>query len=280
MNGKEMYYIDFDKLFENYADKYFIEHRDDYTSPDDFAKDLNKIYHEWATSPQIALGGISPSEFFNRIPTPELIDILKGSCAGENNPSSLLFDRIATEPELLGELTQLARSTSENKLLEVALALIEELGGADYEFYIDMLERDIDAACKEECIEALCDNADEAKDELISRAEAASDIEMIELYLEPLTFCKKNDDRILKLLRKMLKADANTSYIAELMGRYGDDRACADLYPLLDTCDYAEFLEIRNAIEQLGGTVDKHYRDFSSDPLYKVMKGNNNLNDD
>lgn len=273
MENNELYFIDFDKLFENYADKYYAAHEYEYDSPDDFARDLDKIYHEWATSPQDVIGGISPSEFFNRIPTSELIDILKGSCVGDNNPNSLLFDRIATEPELLGDLIKLAKTATDEKLLLVVLSLIGELGGADNAFYIDMVERDIDACVKEECIEALCDRADEVKEELLKRALAADDVGKIEMYVEPLTFCAPGDDRILALLRTLLSSDPNIAYVAALIGRYGDDRACSDLYKLLDDCDYAEFLEIRNAIEELGGTVDNHYRDFSDDPLYQAIKG-------
>ena len=274
MDDKELYYIDFDKLFENYADKYYNAHSDEYESPDDFAKDLDKIYHVWATSAQDVLGGLSPSEFFNRIPNDELIDILKGSCVGDNNPNSLLFDRIATEPSLSGDLKKLALSATDEKLLLVAVSLIGELGGAEPEFYISMIGRDIDACVKDECIEALCDRADEVKEELLSRASETDDLGMMEMYAEPLTFCEPGDDRILGLLRTLLASDPNVAYVAALMGRYGDERACADLYPLLDACDYAEFLEIRNAIESLGGTVDEHYRDFSQDPLYKAIKGN------
>lgn len=274
INNDEIYCIDFDKLFENYADRYYNEHESDYESPDDFAKDLDDVYHEWATSPQDVLGGLSPSEFFNRIPNEDLIAILKGSCAEDKNPSSLLFDRIATEPVLLPELVELARTATDEKLLMVVLSLIAELGGAADSFYIDMTERtDIDACVKELCIEALCDRADDVKDELLVRAERADDVGMIELYLEVLTYCEAGDDRILALLKKLLAADPNVAYVAALIGRYGDSRAAAELYPLLDTCDYAEFLEIRNAIEQLGGTVDEKYRDFSDDPLYKAIKG-------
>lgn len=273
MNDAEnLYYIDFDKLFENYADRYYNEHESEYSSPDDFARDLDKVYHEWATSPQEVLGGISPSEFFNRVPTVELVDILKGACAGENNPSSLLYDRIATEPLVLPDLVELAKETDDEKLLTVTMSLISELGGAADSFYLDMLERNVDAAVKEQCIDMLCDHADDVRDELVARAKAADDVGMIELYIEPLTYCAPGDDEILGLLRLLLKTDPNVAYVAALMGRYGDTRAAADLYPLLDTCDYAEFLEIRNAIEQLGGSVDDKYRDFSDDPLYQAIK--------
>lgn len=270
---KELYFFDFDKLFENFADKYYNEHADEYESPDDFARDLDKIYHEWATSPQDVIGGISPAEFFTKIPTDELIDILKGACAGDGNPSSLLFDRIATEPSLLEALSDLSLDSDDEKLLNVTLSLINELGGADNDFYLSMIEREIDPSVKEQCIDVLCDRADELCDELLARAEKTDDVGMIELYLEPLTYCEPGNDKILDLLQMMLAMDPNTAYVAGLIARYGDERAASMLYPLLDTCDYAAFIEIRNAIEQLGGSVDDNYRDFSDDPMYKALKG-------
>ncbi len=80
------------------------------------------------------LGGLSPSEFFNRIPTEELIDILKGACVGDGNPSSLLFDRIATEPSLLGGMKRCINPLLMNEstlcdILEFRVAL--EIGISD-----------------------------------------------------------------------------------------------------------------------------------------------------
>ena len=44
------------------------------------------------------------------------------------------------------------------------------------------------------------------------------------------------------------------------------------MYPALDDCNYLEFIEIRNAIETMGGVVDDSYRDFSDDEYYKAIK--------
>ncbi|MCH5165613.1 MAG: hypothetical protein J1G01_04355 [Clostridiales bacterium] len=273
-DNKELYYIDFDKLFENYADKYYNEHKYEYSSPEDYARrDLDHVYHMWEKSPQVALGGISPSEFFGRIPKDELIDILKGSCVGDLNPCSLLFDRIASEPSLLNDLVKLAKKATDEKLLAVTVSLVIELGGADDGFYLDMIDRDIDSDIKEICTEVLCEHAERVKEELLSRAQKTDEIEKKELYAEVLTFCKPGDDRILALLRYLLANDQKVPYIVALIGRYGDDRACADLYKLIDTCSFAEFLEIRNSIEMMGGTVDEHCRDFTNDPLYKSYYG-------
>lgn len=272
MSKQELYFFDFDKLFENFADKYYHEHQAEYESPEDFSNDLDRVYHLWATSPQDVIGGLSPSQFINAIPTDELIDILVGACSGENNPSSLLFDRVATEPTLLPELIKLALGKTDEKLLHVVMSLINELGGADVDFYIQMMRRDIDLAVKEHCVEALCDNCEKAKEVLIENAMATDDAELAELYAEPLTYCATGDDRILNILLSLLATDPNRAYIAGLIARYGDDRAVSALYPLLDDCNYAEFIEFRNAIEALGGTVDEHYRDFSDDPLYSMIK--------
>ena len=70
----------------------------------------------------------------------------------------------------------------------------------------------------------------------------------------------------------MFKNGNNVPLYAGFIGKYGDERAMTYLYPALDNCNYVDFTEIRNAIEQLGGTVDDEYRDFSSDPYYKALK--------
>lgn len=272
--NNDKYYLDFDKLFENFADRYYNEHEGEYDSPDDFAKDLDKVYHIWATSPQASIGGLSPSEFFNRIPTDELIDILKGSCLGDRNPSSLLFDRVATEYELMPELIELAEEQTDEKLLSVAVSIINELGNAPVDFYLRMLERDdIDMCIKEICLDPVCERAEAVKDELLARAESADDLGMLEMYTEALVNCEVGDERITALLRKLLNLDPNAAYVAELIAKYGDESLAADLYAMLDTCDYATFIELRNAIETLGGTVDENYRDFTDDPFYQVIKG-------
>ena len=45
------------------------------------------------------------------------------------------------------------------------------------------------------------------------------------------------------------------------------------LYRALDTASYADYIEIRNAIESLGGVVDDQLRDFTDDEEYKAIKG-------
>ena len=136
----------------------------------------------------------------------------------------------------MDDLVALARSATDEKLLAVTVSLISELGGADNDFYLAMIERDIDESIHEVCVEALCDRAEQVKDIILERAETTDDLDKKEQYAEILTFCDAGDDKILALLRDLLATDPKVPYIAALIGRYGDDRACADLYKLIDTC--------------------------------------------
>ena len=76
----------------------------------------------------------------------------------------------------------------------------------------------------------------------------------------------------LTILKELFEKSKNIPYIAGLIGKYGDERCAEFLYPALDNCNYLEFIEIRSAIEALGGVVDDTYRDFTDDEYYKAIK--------
>ena len=60
---------------------------------------------------------------------------------------------------------------------------------------------------------------------------------------------------------------------ARLLGRYGDARAIEPLKALLDLTDigYYEYMEVRNAVEALGGEVENE-REFYGDPDYEYLR--------
>lgn len=109
--------------------------------------------------------------------------------------------------------------------------------------------------------------------DILSRIDEVSD-EARETYLDVL--CNfPGDERIFTSL--MAAFDAHPEKLAmyaSLLGKLGDDRALEPLYESLKQPDinYLDYLEVRNAIEMLGGTVDGE-RDFSGDPYYETLKG-------
>lgn len=58
-----------------------------------------------------------------------------------------------------------------------------------------------------------------------------------------------------------------------IWGKLGDDRAMKDLMAAANDpeLNYIDYLEIRNAIERLGGTAPE--RTFEGDPTYEALSG-------
>ena len=63
------------------------------------------------------------------------------------------------------------------------------------------------------------------------------------------------------------------AFAARLLGRYGDERAVGPLKALLAATDisYYEYMELRNAVEALGGEVVRE-REFYGDPDYEYLR--------
>jgi len=75
---------------------------------------------------------------------------------------------------------------------------------------------------------------------------------------------------VVALLKELFLSKSNYQLYANYLGQYGDERAIDILLEAAKTCDYISFLEIRNAVEQLGGEFDIE-RDFSQDKDFKKL---------
>lgn len=265
--------IDFDKMFEEYALEYYNRHGDDFAEPEDMEDKLPEIYEEWANTENPALGGLAPRRFFENITDPEkLAGILAGSCEGDDNPCSLLLDRIVEVGECAPLLTDMVRTSENGKLVMIAMNLLTEMNAAvPVELYLDVLkDTGREEEVRELAVEALMGRADEAAESLYAMLDGAS-YEMKDIIADILVNAKK-DERTYNLLTELFLTGENVPLHAGYLGKYGDERACEILYPALDDCNYLEFIEIKNAIERMGGTVDDEYRNFEDDAYYKALK--------
>lgn len=121
------------------------------------------------------------------------------------------------------------------------------------------------------CVDYAKLNADLVKDEALSLYEKGVSPEYM---LEILSRCTARDEKIFNALVKAFRTDdENTALHASFLAAYGDERALEYLYDKIeeDGITYADFQEIKFAIEELGGTYEKE-RDFSSDPYYQLIK--------
>lgn len=263
--------INFDELFEKYLAKWYASHAEELTA-DEMEDKIPDVYEEWVTSPCKEAGGVTPEEYFEAITEPQaLLDAFLES-EKEGGACSLLLARITMVQECASGLADIIRKEKDEQTLVEAMNLLSEMNGDHpLDKYVEFVS---DATAPESVVELaseiLKDNASAVKDAVIDKIAAATDAQK-EIYADILVEADK-DERTYALLKELFQKGRNIPYIAGLIGKYGDERAAEFLYPALDDSNYLEFIEIRSAIENLGGVVDDTYRDFSDDEYYKAIK--------
>ncbi len=262
--------MNFDLLFEEYMQAW-CEANVGKLSSEEMEEKMFDLYDEWANAPCDELGGVSPKAYFAAVT--DANELIKEMVQESKNgsPCALLLDRI-TEAACNDELESLLLSEESPEIKITAVNLLREMDSEPpYAAYVAVLaDPSSDEGFAEACAEALCECANRVKDDIFAQIPDFS-LERKIMALDILLNADK-DERTYRLLIQLFEAGEYRSLIAGYMGKYGDERAAMLLYPALDHCPYVEYIEIRAAIEQLGGTVDDEYRDFSSDPTFKALK--------
>ena len=125
---------------------------------------------------------------------------------------------------------------------------------------------------KLQCYDYLLEGCEDIVDEMIEAYRNNGTSDTAKMLLEILSNYPGHDEVYFALVSWLYRGD-DVSLFAQLIGKYGDDRGCEALQGFLKEYEpnYNEFLEIRAAIEELGGEVsDDDTPDFTEDPLYKA----------
>ena len=262
--------IDFDQLFTVYMQEWMEKNSN--LTPDEMEERACDLFEEWKNAPSDELDGISPKQYFEKITSPdELVKMLVSVSEEGGSPSALLLDRIV-ETDCTDQLSSLISGDYSAEIKIEAINLLFEMGAEHpLDLYVDILaDENGDEGLRELCVEVMSANANKVADKLFALLPTAS-YSLKGLIAEILVNANK-DERTYELLEDLFKNGGNVPLYAGFIGKYGDERAMTYLYKALDDCNYVDFTEIRSAIENLGGTVDDEYRDFSSDPYYKALK--------
>jgi hypothetical protein len=135
-----------------------------------------------------------------------------------------------------------------------------------------MTDEDAPYESRLDAYEYLSEDCGEIVDEMLKRRYDC-DGDNAKMLLEVLSNYKGNKAIYMALISELYKGE-DVALFAKLIGSYGDEKAIDALKGFLAEYepDYNEFMEIRNAIEELGGVCD-YKQDFSQDPLYRYLKG-------
>lgn len=255
--------FDFHKSFADFVKRYMHTEK---LSAEDMEDIIAALSAEWSILPISALGGKSPSEYISEQTDPALlIEMMKAQI--ESGLMPRLEDRIAelesTTPHLIkllsdsegAEVKQCAVKllAEKGEVLPSVLGLLHELGeDAVTQYYTALLVR----------------KPHETADLLLDAAKTAD--EQLALILAEILSRAPQSDKIYAFLSETFQTISDIPYAAPLLARYGDPRAIAALTAAAEDCNYFEFIELRSAVEALGGELES-VRDWSDDDYFEKI---------
>lgn len=269
--------IDFDERFGDFMNGWLKRHASDYKTFDDMEEDMPRVYSEFLNTPTDWLGGVTPGAYFTQFEDPkDLVDWLRE-----------YTERGVPVPDLLQEQIQNVGRPCEKRLVALlkdtaapsearmtAVGLLREMGSdlpkmTYIEWQLERKDHD-----------ELCDNAIDSLKEMgkaafqavldsVPKANRAGQEALLDVLAE-----FPGNEQVFKLALRLFKENPERrALLAGYLGKLGDDRALPELNAAAEAEDlrYLDFIELRNAIEELGGTAPE--REFESDPDYDALFG-------
>ncbi|MBQ9264603.1 MAG: hypothetical protein IJ189_10435 [Clostridia bacterium] len=270
--------INFDREFERYLAVWMKENSKKYRTYDDMEAAMPEVYETFLDTPVNWLSGMKPGEYFSQFDQPrQLVNWMEDYFKQRIPVPDMLMNRIAelgmeAEEALMNLLTK-ERATKEMKM--AAVTLLREIGSAaPAEMYVSW------QAQRQEGEDELADNAldslDSMGDQAVDAMRAALPGATPDGQEALLTLLAKypGDETVFETALALLQSRRErVAIMADCLGQLGDERALPALKALAasEETPYLDYIELRNAIEALGG--DAPIREFDAeDPAYEAMR--------
>lgn len=262
--------IDVDALFEKYVRNYITQNAGKFTE-EEWEDKVPELYESFGNVPAKELDNKSPVEYYASFSAKQLCDLLKMHIEEEIPVSDYLCEAITakdTEKHLLDYLKQGA----DEELMSYAINFLGDLGSVKaLQVYVKgVSNKGYDENVRELMGEMLIDNASKIPAELKAAYKKGG---LGSNYIvEALVNCPQ-EDFIFNVLCDEFAATKNLPLFANYFAKYGDERAVEILKARISQpgIKYADFTELKYAIEALGGEYTDE-RDFTSDVTYKKIK--------
>ena len=271
--------LDFDANFTAYLEKWMQMNKSKFKNIEQMEDAMPEVYMRWLNSPAAFLEGVAPSMYFEKFSDPQmLVNWITEYEAAKVPVPDLLLERISDLGKHSMYPLMCAAKDKDNSIQTrmTALNLLKEIecGEEPMEICMDIIDRrEGDDELADVAAELMANMGKGVVKPILDRFEEVSD-EAQETYLDILVNYP-GDDRIYDfLMRAFIAHDDKVALYASFIGKLGDERAMDTLKKALNFPDisYLDYLEIRNAIEMLGGTVETE-REFAGDPYYESLKG-------
>lgn len=267
--------IDFDARFTAYFTEWAKANRKRFHTPDQMGDMMPAVYEKFLETPADWLDGKSPGNYFDGMDDPSaLVEWMAAYARGGVPIPDPLLNRIAAlKPACEAPLMRLALSEeADMESRMTAVGLLREIASrAPLRAYISwQLTREEDDELADSALESLRDMGDEA----VPFARAAFDDATLagrEALLDLLTDAPCDEAVFQFALERFQARPDRRALYAGYLGKLGDERALPALLAAAQdpATDYIDFIELRNAIERLGG--DAPERAFDDDPSYDAL---------
>ena len=269
--------IDFDEHFAEYTSRWMKEHQKEYRNFDAMEADMPRVYMTFLNTPARWLDGVTPGAYFTQFEdAKDLVDWLCEYCEKGVPVPDLLLEQIqAVGKPCEKRLVALLKSEdSPEEARMTAVGLLRDMGSTQPKMlYISwQLNRTEEDDLCDNALESLADMGPSVVQPLLEalpKANAAGQ----EALLDVLANYPGNEQVFQLALRLFRENPSRRALFASYLGKLGDDRALPELLRVAgdDRTGYVDFIEVRNAIEMLGGIAPE--RDFDDYPDYQALHG-------
>ena len=268
--------INFDEKFADFTSDWMRKHQDQYATVDEMEDDLPRVYLAFLNTRAPWLGNVTPGAYFTQFEDPKvLVDWMRQYCEEGVPVPDLLLEQITTvgkpcEKRLL-KLLQDEDAPEEARMIAVELLREMESTLPKMQYITWQLDRQPRDELKDKALESLIDMGETVVQPILQVLRQANDAGQ-EALLEVLSHFPGHEDIYRLAIRLFRERKERRALFAGYLAKLGDERALDELTRTAGEpgLSYLTFIEIRNAIEALGGVCPE--RNFEDDPEYEALR--------
>ncbi len=270
--------IDFDDKFASFTSEWVKNHSKEYKNYDAMEADMPRVYMLFLNTPAKWLDGVTPGAYFTQYDDAKyLVDWLVEYCRREIPVPDMLLEQIQTvgkpcERRLLALLKDESEDVTEEARM-TAIGLLRDMESTlPKMLYITwQLNREVKDDLADNALDSLRDMGPAVVQPILQelpRANAAGQEALLDVLVN-----YPGPQQVFDLAIRLFNENPRRrALFASYLGKLGDDRALPVLIAAAkaDDCRYIDFIELRSAIEALGGEAPN--KEFDEDAEYAALR--------
>ena len=265
--------IDLDKVFDKFI-KSFVYENIGKVKPEEIENKIPELYSEFASKNLAELDGESPITYYAKFSTEELLRALYSHVEKGVLVSDFLIEELSKKEDVESKVAnEILQDNLEEYITYLMNILVDKKSKLALSRCLEFVLYDYSETIRELAIELLKEHANDVKEQVLVAYNEQTEEKRV--YLTEILSCASPDDRVFNILiNEFVKNRNNVPLYAGYLAKYGDKRALPFLLKVIEDekISYADFEELRFAIEALGGEYKKE-RNFSYDKYFKKIKG-------